>query len=135
MRATFWLLAIGNATRVTFQLATGTSAPWAYLVMGTSGVMELAAVGLFGLGIWKTLCRRQQVLHTPEQITPKTHLRWLLENFPVAREELIRAGLHHLKEVSFVPPFVTLEQAARIHGVDAEAIANRLRAVLQPQRS
>jgi hypothetical protein len=132
MRASFWLLALGNTTRVTFQLATATGERWAYLVMGTSGLMELTALGLFGISIWKTLGRRQQVLYTEEQITPKTHLRWLLDNFPQAREELIRSGLHHLQNAKFVPPFVTLEQAASLHGIEAGPIVERLRTVLRP---
>lgn len=132
MRASFWLLALGNTTRVTFQLATATGERWAYLVMGTSGLMELTALGLFGISIWKTLGRRQQVLYTEEQITPKTHLRWLLDNFPQAREELIRSGLHHLQNAKFVPPFVTLEQAASLHGIEAGSIVERLRTVLRP---
>ena len=133
MRASFWLLAVGNTTRVVFQLATASGERWTYLVMGTSGMMELGAVGLFGVSIWKTLGRRQQVLYTEEQITPKTHLRWLLDNFPLARGELIRAGLHHLQAVQFVPSFITLEQAARVHGVDAGKIAEHLRAVLRQE--
>ncbi len=132
MRASFWLLAVGNTTRVTFQLTTATGQRWAYLVMGTSGLLELGALILFGLSIWKTLGLRQQVLHTEEQITPKTHLRWLLDNFPQAREELIRAGLCHLQNVKSVPSFVTLAQAASVHGADASAIAERLRTVLRP---
>lgn len=132
MRISFWLLAVGNATRVIFQLATATGERWAFLVMGTSGLMELTALTLFGVGIWKTLARRQQVLFTSEQISPKTHVRWLLDNFPQAREELIRAGLHHLQQVRTVPWFITLEQAAGVHGVEVGAIVDRLRAVLRP---
>lgn len=131
MRASFWLLAVGNTTRVAFQLATATGERWAYLVMGTSGLMELAALTLFGISIWKTLGLRQQVLHTAEQITPKTHLRWLLDNFPQAREELICGGLCHLQNVQSVPSFVTLAQAARVHGVEPNALAERLRTVLR----
>jgi len=58
MRAFFWLLAVGNTTRVTRELATG--ARWTYLVMGSSGVMELAAITLFGISIWKTFGGRRR---------------------------------------------------------------------------
>lgn len=133
MRVSFWLLAAGNTMRVAFQLLTATGERGAYLLMGSSGALELSALALFGVSIWKTLGRRQQVLYTEEQITPRTHLRWLLDNFPEAREELIRAGLHHLKNVPTVPSFVTLEQAASIHGLDANALAERLRALLRPK--
>ncbi len=135
MRASFWLLAAGNATRVAFQLLTATGERWTYLVMGTSGLMELTALALFGLSIWRTLNRRQQVLYTEEQITPRTHLRWILDNFPEGREELIRAGLRHLKDVQSIPSFITLEQAAGVHRVDANAIVERLRTVLRPKLS
>lgn len=135
MRPAFWLMAVGNATRVTFELLAATGERWAYLIMGTSGVMELAALGLFSISIWKTLSQRQQVLHSEEQISPKTHLRWLLDHFPGAREELIRAGLHHLRNVPSVPSFITLEQAANVHGVNPNAIVERLRALLRPAPS
>lgn len=133
MRISFWLLAVGNTIRVVFELGTATGERWVYLVMGMSGVFELTALTLFGISIGKTLGRRPQVLHTVEQISPKTHLRWLLDNFPQAREELIRAGLRHLESVKFVPYFVTVEQAARVHGIDPNAVVERMRAVLRPQ--
>jgi hypothetical protein len=135
MRASFWLLAVGNTTRVTSELATASGQRWAYLVMGSSGVMELTALTLFSISIWKTLSRRQLVLLTREQINPKTRVRWLLDHFPEAREELISAGLRHLEKVIIVPWLVTLEQAASIHGLDVNAIVERLRTALQPPRA
>ncbi len=132
MRPAFWLLAIGNFTRVTFQLATATEQRWAYLVMGTSGLMELTALSLFSLSLWKTLSLRQQVLTTGEQINTKTHVRWLLDNFPQAREELIRAGLCKLESVKTVPGFISIQQAATVHGVNADEVVARLREKLKP---
>lgn len=133
MRITFWLLALGNSLRVTFELATASGERWTYLVMGSSGVMELGALSLFGISMWQTLGRRQQVLYTVEQITPKTHLRWVLDNFPQGREELIHAGLRHLQSQQFIPYFVTLEQAAKVHGIDVNNIVEHLRTVLRPE--
>jgi hypothetical protein len=133
MRATFWLLATGNTIRVVFELATAGGQRWSYLVMGSSGILELSAFTLFGVAIWKTLSRRQQVLVCNEQIGPKTNLRWLLDNFAVSRSLLIGAGLTHLAHVDSVPYFVTLEQAARVHGVDCAPIIERLRAELFPR--
>jgi len=132
MRASFWLLAVGNTTRVVFELATASGQRWTYLLMGGSGVPELTALTLFGIGIWKTLGRRQQVLVSDAQISPKTHVRWVLDNFSQGREELIRAGLVHLETAKFVPYFVTLEQAAKIHGVPVEPIVSHLQAALRP---
>ncbi len=135
MRGSFWLLAVGNATRVIFELASVAGRRWVFLVMGSSGFLELTAIGVFGVSIWRTLNRRQQVLVAENQITPKTHLRWLLDNFPEAREELIRAGLRHLAKVNSPPSFVTLEQAASIHGLDAEDLVQRLSTILRPPPS
>lgn len=134
MPVTFWLLAVGNSTRVVFQLSTATGERWVYLVIGSSGVMELTALTLFGIAIWKTLGHRQQVFVSEEQISPRTHVRWILDNFQQGREELIRAGLHHLGTAKFVPYFVTLEQAAQVHGLDVNAIVAHLRQALQPVR-
>jgi hypothetical protein len=132
MRASFWLLAIGNAMRVGFQLATASGERWAFLLMGMSGVLELAALTLFGISIAKTLGRRPVLLVMPEQISPRTHVRWLLDNFPEARAEMIRAGLRHLAAAPVVPYFVTLAQAAAVHGLDVEPVVERLRVVLRP---
>lgn len=134
MRLSFWLLAVGNTVRVIFELATATGQRWVYLVMGSSGVMELTALTLFGIAIWKTLSRRQQVLVTEEQISPRTHVRWILDNFPRGKEELIHAGLHNLKTAKFVPYFVTLETAASLHAVDVNDVVAHLRAVLRPSQ-
>jgi hypothetical protein len=92
----------------------------------------LGALSLFAVSIWKTLNTAQQVLYSQEQISGRTHLRWLLANFPQAREELIRAGFHHLQQVKTVPPFVSLEQAANVHGLDVGRVVERLRAALGP---
>lgn len=53
---------------------------------------------------------------------------------PEAREELIRAGLRHLAKVRSVPSFVTIEQAAGFHGVDVNALVERLLTHLRPSR-
>jgi len=131
MRPAFWLLACGNTLRVTFELATASGASWTYLVMGTSGVLELSALSLFSISLWNTLSLKQQVLVTGEQINPKTKVRWLLDHFPQARPELIRAGFIHLEKAGIVPAFVTLEQAAAVHGIGVEGVVEHMRAALQ----
>jgi hypothetical protein len=134
-RVSFWLLAIGNTLRVGFQLATASGERAAFLLMGVSGVLELTAIALFGVSMFKTLGRRPVLRFTTEQISPRTHVRWLLDNFPQARAAMIQAGLRHLEKAPVVPYFVTLEQAAAVHGLEVEPIVARLRESLRKASS
>ncbi len=133
MRATFWLLAVGNAMRVIFQLGTATESGWAFSLMGVSGVLELSGLALFGAGLWRTFTRRPLILVTPGQISAETNVRWLLDNFPEVREGLVSGGLKYLQNLPTIPSFVTLEQVARMHGLDVEPFVQHLREVLKPQ--
>jgi hypothetical protein len=50
----FVLLNVGNATRVVFQILTDFQ-PWAFSVMGISGFIEVTALSLYGIDLWRTL--------------------------------------------------------------------------------
>ncbi|HEU4401358.1 MAG TPA: DUF542 domain-containing protein, partial [Candidatus Polarisedimenticolia bacterium] len=52
---TFWLLAVGNLMRVSFQSLSGLYGPAWLRVTGVSGILELAGLVLFGINLWKTL--------------------------------------------------------------------------------
>jgi uncharacterized protein involved in response to NO len=52
---TFWLLAVGNVIRVLFQSLSAAAGPVWLRVAGISGVLELAALVLFAVNLWKTM--------------------------------------------------------------------------------
>jgi uncharacterized protein involved in response to NO len=52
---TFWLLAVGNVIRVLFQSLSAAAGPVWLRVAGISGVLELAALVLFAINLWKTM--------------------------------------------------------------------------------
>jgi uncharacterized protein involved in response to NO len=52
---TFWLLAAGNVVRVLFQSLSAAAGPVWLRVAGVSGLLELAALVLFAVNLWKTM--------------------------------------------------------------------------------
>ncbi len=68
---TFWLLVIGNLSRVVFQIFTLTKHPVAYAVAGMSGYLELSALLFFGWNIYKTFSK-------PAEVTEKVDYRCVL---------------------------------------------------------
>jgi hypothetical protein len=52
---TFWLLAVGNVIRVLFQSLSAAAGPVWLRVAGISGVLELGALVLFAVNLWKTM--------------------------------------------------------------------------------
>jgi uncharacterized protein involved in response to NO len=52
---TFWLLAVGNVIRVLFQALSAAAGPAWLRVAGVSGILELAALVLFAVNLWKTM--------------------------------------------------------------------------------
>ncbi len=131
MRASFVLIVLGNLLRVTFELATLSGRPWTLRVMGSSGFLELAAIGLFAANIVASFLEKPVYVFAPEQINPATRVRWLLEVFEPARGILERAGLQQLEELG---PTATLEIAATDQGVSLSDLVERLRAEIAAAR-
>src|SRR5262249_27573226 len=57
LRATFWLMNIGNGLRVAFQILTD-SYPWAYPVMAASAWIEVAGLAIWAVDLWMAMGRR-----------------------------------------------------------------------------
>jgi hypothetical protein len=57
LRATFWLVNIGNTMRVVFQILTD-SQSWAYPSMGISAWVEVTGVILWAIDLWRAMARR-----------------------------------------------------------------------------
>jgi uncharacterized protein involved in response to NO len=131
MRISFWFLAIGNLFRVGWQLGTLSGSPIAFAGTGLSGYLELTAMIMFGWNIIKTLKEKEDEFLEDQCVRPTTRVADILDLYPETRETLIEAGLSQLGKVK-PPRFVTLEFAARRHGVDPQEVADKLNATIHP---
>jgi hypothetical protein len=132
--ASFWLLAVGNVTRVLFQSLSVPFGPSALRVAGISGVLELAALALFGFNLWKTM-------NTPTAedlaaaawrppIAPETSVGALLQAYPALLPVFVGSGFAPLGNPVLrrtLAPGVSIAQACRMHGVDVERFLGLLR--------
>jgi hypothetical protein len=142
---TFVLLNVGNALRVSTEIATDFT-PAAYGVMGFSGFIEVIGLGLWAFELVRNMrygkrlekvTERETVPYVnispsviaPFSITPQTRVSEVLERYP----ESLAVFLHH----GFTPlanpvlrktmaRVITLEQACRREGVDLSVLLKEL---------
>lgn len=129
----FWLLAAGNVIRVLFQMLSGLFGPVWLRVTGVSGVLELSALLLFGLNLWKTMNTR-----TPEDaaaavwkppIASETIVGDLLAAYPGLLPIFVVNGFGALANPVLrrtVARGVSIGQACRLHGVNLQAFLEQL---------
>jgi Domain of unknown function (DUF1858)/Domain of Unknown function (DUF542)/NnrS protein len=130
---TFWLLLAGNLIRVLFQSLSAAFGPAMLRVAGVSGVMELTALLLFAINIWKTLDAA-----TPEEaavadrrppIAAETKVGALLAAYPGLLPIFLSAGFTAVANPLMrrtVARGVSIAQACRMHGVDLQGFLARL---------
>ncbi len=129
----FWLLATGNLMRVLFQSLSGFFGPIWLRVAGVSGVLELLALLLFGINLWKTLDTE-----TPEEvaaagwkppIASDTKVGDLLAAYPDLLPVFVVNGFAALANPVLRKTLargVSIAQACRMHGVNCEAFLGQL---------
>ena len=133
MEWSFWLLAVGNVIRVLFQSLSVLAGPVSLRVAGVSGVIELLAIILFGINIWKTLDAA-----TPDEsaaagwrppIASETRVADILSAYPALLPVFISHGFTALANPILrrtVARGVSIAQACRMHGVDVQKFLARL---------
>jgi hypothetical protein len=138
LRATFWLVNIGNAMRVVFQILTD-SCPWAYPVMAASAWIEVTGLSIWAFDLWRAMSRRPRAAATcsnvpltlaarvadvaaayPETIPVFLHFGFTMITNPLMRQTVARS--------------VTLEQVCRLRHVDAQALIAALRAAVATRK-
>ncbi|HEV8200706.1 MAG TPA: DUF542 domain-containing protein [Candidatus Polarisedimenticolia bacterium] len=129
---TFWLLAVGNTIRVVFQALSATNPAW-LRVAGVSGMLELAALILFAVNLWKTMDTRnaddRDAAATPA-IGPGARVADLLDAYPALLPVFVGSGFAPLANPVLrrtLARGVSVAQACRMHGVDLESFLGRLR--------
>jgi uncharacterized protein DUF1858/uncharacterized protein DUF542/NnrS protein len=132
--ATFWLLAIGNVIRVVFQALSAAAGPQWLRVAGISGLMELTALALFGVNLWKTMdsetAEDRAAAGWRPPIAPETRVGDLLDAYPALLPVFVGSGFAPLANPVLrrtLARGVSISQACRMHGVDLEGFLGRLR--------
>ena len=80
---TFWLLNIGNGTRIGFEILSATKNPAIHQIVGFTGFLEVIALFLFGINIWVTMTREEAYEErTITEFTGNETVFALTEQFP-----------------------------------------------------
>jgi hypothetical protein len=130
---TFWLLAIGNVVRVVFQSLSALGGPAWLRVAGISGVLELAALLLFGVNLWKTLdtetADEVAAAGWRPPIASETKVGDLLAAYPGLLPTFVANGFAALANPVLrrtVARGVSVAQACRMHGIDVQGFLGQL---------
>ncbi len=129
----FWLLLVGNIVRVLFQSLSASGNPIWLRVAGVSGILELAALGLFGVNLWKTMdattVEETVAAGWRPPIAPETRVGELLAAYPGLLPVFVRNGFGALANPVLrrtVARVVSVGEACRMHGVDLQSFLAQL---------
>ena len=132
LEVTFWLLAVGNLIRVLFQSLSAFYGPFWLKVAGSSGVLELTGLLLFGINLWKTLNAVESDADRALAAIPiaaSTKVGELLSAYPTLLPVFVGHGFTALANPilrNTLARQVSLSQACRMHGVDLEDFMKEL---------
>lgn len=122
LRATFWLLNIGNTMRVVFQILTD-SQQWAYPVMAVSAWIEVTGLILWAADLWRAMSRPPDTVtaasHDP--IGPATKVFDVIQSHPETIPLFREFGFSMIENPVAQRVFarsISLEQACRLKHVD-----------------
>lgn len=119
LRGSFWCQAIGSTLVLAMAYSARQERPWQYAWAAVAGVCVLAAIVMFAWNIAHTLRVKAETFTRESAVKLTTRVAELLETYPDLRPVLIHGGLAGLAAMKHNPPrFVTLEFAARRHGID-----------------
>lgn len=123
MRVTFWLLAAGSTLSLAMAFNKAFPVAWSFAWSGIAGTCAFAALVCFAVNLFQTLRSRAVKFVRGAAVEPTTRVADLLEAYPTIRPVLIHGGLSGLATLRHGPPrFVTIEFAARRHGIDPQPL-------------
>lgn len=130
LRATFWLVNIGNAMRVVFQILTDSYA-WAYPVMAVSAWVEVTGLAIWAIDLWRAMSRRPQTATSCKRVplTVSARVADVAAAYPETIPVFLQFGFTMITNPVMrqtVARSVTLEQACRLRHVDAQALTAAL---------
>jgi hypothetical protein len=126
MLASAALIIVGNAARVGLELATIGGWPWAFRLMGATGVLELAALLLFALNLAATVRNRRHIYRGTEPLTPDVRVREAVNVRPQLQRRLRQIGITMFDDAPFIAPSMTLGALALATGRTPQDLLNAL---------
>ena len=135
MRVSFWHLAAGSTLAFSMALNNVFGTTWSYAWSGIAGYLVFAALVMFTVNIAMTLRTRAEKFARGSVVKLTTRVTELLEIHPDIRPVLIHGGLGGLAAMQHDPPrFVTIEFAARRHGIDPQPLIKLLNEEIQRRK-
>jgi len=135
IRASFWHLAAGSTLAFSMALNNVFETTWSYAWSGIAGYLVFAALVMFAVNIAMTLRTRAEKFIKGSIVKLTTRVAELLEVHPEIRPVLIHGGLGGLAAMQHDPPrFVTIEFAARRHGIDPQPLIKLLNEEIQRRK-
>ncbi|MCG3181795.1 MAG: hypothetical protein BIFFINMI_04204 [Phycisphaerae bacterium] len=139
--AVFILLNVGCALRVGFQIVTDFW-PTAFALVGVSGVLEVTATAVWGVGLWRIMSvgARQERLASgpaPAVISPQHKVADVLAWFPQLEPVFIRFGFREITNPFLrrtVARRISLAGACSMHGRAGDALITALNEAIKRER-
>ena len=130
----FYLINIGCFLRVSTQIMIGLSNDSYYSLIGFSGWIELAAIGIFGYNVWKTMNAEDEDEIEGQQealaeITGDTNIAIAIDQYPEILDVFLEFGFKQLSNPvarKTVAKMFTIKQATKIHPVDVDTLLKAL---------
>ncbi len=129
----FFLINLGCFLRVSTQIMVGLSGGFYYSIIGFSGWIELAAIGIFGYNIWKTMNTKEEDVEEPKErlreITKDTKIYDAIDQYPETLDVFLEFGFKQLSNPvarKTVAKVFTIEQATKIHPVEISDLLKAL---------
>jgi hypothetical protein len=138
LRAAFWLVNIGNAMRVVFQILTD-SFPWAYPVMAASAWIEVTGLAIWGFDLWRAMSHRPRATAACVSVplTLAARVADVAGAYPETIPVFLNFGFSMITNPLMsqtVARAVTLEQVCRLRRVDAQALIAALKAAVAARK-
>ncbi len=134
MWAPFVLVNAGCALRVSLQIGTD-FAPWAYPLVGISGLLEVTGIAIWGVHLWRIMLGRHAGLAPqaarPDRIAADDKVGQIVEWFPATLEVLLSRGFTPLANPFLrrtLAKAVSVRMAAARQGVDLPVLLKELNA-------
>jgi hypothetical protein len=136
LRLTFWLINIGSAMRVGFQVLTdlyGWAFPWTAL----SAWVEITGFGIWAVDLWRTMNTEwsPREASLAEEITLGSKVYDVITRYPQTEEVFLRFGFSLITNPAARQVFarsVSLAQACRLKGVATQQFLEALRDRISP---
>lgn len=127
LRASFWHWLAGSTLSFAMAFNRAYETTWSYAWSGVAGLLVFASLVMFAVNIALTLRSRAEKFTRESPVKLTTRVAELLEVYPEIRPVLIHGGLGGLAAMRHNPPrFVTIEFAARRHGIDPRPLVQLL---------